>query len=67
VPVTARKSLSLKVTLTAEFALSLVGVIQFSSLVTMILVLNFSTMIDKFKSVVAGVALMGRMVPDSKL
>jgi len=63
VPTLGQKSLSLKVTLTVEFAMSLVGVVTFSSLVTMMLIQNFTTMIDKIKSVVVGVALVGRMVP----
>lgn len=50
-------------TLTVEFAMSLVGVVTFSSLITMMLIQNFTTMIDKIKSVVVGVALVGRMVP----
>jgi|GEM_PF-6837874 len=58
-------SLSLKVTLSVEFAMSLVGVVTFSSLVTMMLFQNFTTMVDKIKSVVVGVALVGRMVPYS--
>jgi len=57
-----QKSLTLKVTLTVEFAMSLVGVATFSSLVTMMLIQNFTTMIYKIKSVVAGVALAGRTV-----
>jgi hypothetical protein len=64
---TGRKSLSLKVTLTVEFAMSVVGVATFSSLVTMMLIQNFTTMIDKIKSVAVGVALVGRMVPNSIL
>jgi hypothetical protein len=67
VPKMGQKSLSLKVTLTVEFAMSLVGVVTFFSLVTMMLIQNFTTMIDKIKSVVVGVALVGRMVPNSKL
>ena len=55
-------SLSLRVTLTIEFAMSLVGVVTFSSLVTMMIILNFTTMIDKIKNVVVGVALAGRTV-----
>lgn len=57
-----QKSLSLRVTLTIEFAMSLVGVVTFSSLVTMMLIQNFTTMVDKIKSVVVGVALAGRTV-----
>jgi len=53
--------------LTIEFAMSLVGVIMFSSLVTTMLVQNFTTMIDKIKSIVVGVAFVRRMVPNSKL
>jgi hypothetical protein len=62
-----QKSLSLKVTLTVEFAMSLVGVVTFSSLATMMLTQNFTAMKDKIKSVVVGVALVGRMAPNSKL
>lgn len=62
-----QKSLSLKMTLTIEFAMSLVGVVTFSLLVTMMLIQNFMTMVDKIKSVVVGVALVGRMVPNSIL
>lgn len=57
-----QKSLSLKVTLTIEFAMSLVGVVTFSLLVTMMLMQNFTAMIDKIKNVVVGVALAGRTV-----
>ena len=64
---TGQKSLSLKVTLTVEFAMSVVGVATFFSLATMILIQNFTTMIDKIKSVAVGVALVGRMVPNSIL
>jgi len=64
---TGQKSLSLKVTLTVEFAMSVVGMATFSSLVTMMLIQNFTTMIDKIKSVAVGVALVGRMVPNSIL
>ncbi len=64
---TGRKSLSLKVTLTVEFAMSVVGVATFSLLVTMMLIQNFTTMIDKIKNVAVGVALVGRMVPNSIL
>lgn len=67
VPTVGQKSLSLKVTLTIEFAMSLVGVVTFFSLVTMMLIQNFTTMVDKIKSVVVGVALVGRMVPNSIL
>jgi hypothetical protein len=62
-----QKSLSLKVNLTVEFAMSIVGVVTFSSLATMMLIQNFTTMIDKIKSVAVGVALVGRMVPNSIL
>ncbi len=56
-----QKNLSLKVTLAVEFTMSLVGVMTFFSLATMVLIQNFTTMIDKIKSVVVGVALAGRM------
>jgi len=55
------------VTLTVEFAMSVVGVATFSSLATMMLIQNFTTMIDKIKSVAVGVALVGKMVPKSIL
>ena len=57
-----QRSLSVKVVLTIEFAMSLVGVVAFSSLITMMLILNFAAMIEKIKSVVVGVALAGRTV-----
>jgi hypothetical protein len=57
-----QKILSLKVTLTIEFAMSLVGVVMFSLLATMMLIQNFTTMIDKIKTVVVGVTLAGRTV-----
>ena len=60
-----KKSLSLKVTFAVEFAMSLVGVVTFSSLVTMMLIQTFTTMIKQ--SVAVGVALVGRMVPNSIL
>ena len=62
VPKLGQKSLSLRVALTIEFAMSLVGVMAFSSLVTMMLIQNFTTMTEKIKSVVVGVALAGRTV-----
>lgn len=64
---TRTKNLSLKVTLTVDFAMSIVGVMTFSSLVTMTLIQNFNTMMTKIMSVVVGVALVGRTVPSSKL
>lgn len=54
-------------TLTVEFAMSVVGMVTFFSLETMIIIQNFTTMIDKIKSVAVGVALVGRMVPNSIL
>jgi len=62
VPESGQKSLSLRVTLTIEFAMPLVGVVTFSSLVTMMLIQNFTTMINGIISVVVGVALAGRTV-----
>jgi hypothetical protein len=48
--------------------MSVVGVLTFSSLLIMIVEkLNFRTMMKKFISVVVGVALVGRMVPNSVL
>jgi len=61
-----QKSLSLKVTLSVEFAMS-VGVAIFSSLLAMMVNKNLTTMIDKIKSVAVGVALVGGMVPSSIL
>jgi hypothetical protein len=61
------KSLSLKVTLTVDLTMSFVGALTFSSLVTMILIQNFTTMMTRFFQVVMGVALVGRMVPSSIL
>lgn len=55
-----QKSLSLRVPLTIEFELSLVGMVTFSSLVTMMLIQNFTNMIDKIKSIVVGVVLAGK-------
>jgi len=62
-----QKSLSLKVTLTIDLTMSLVGALAFSSLVTMILIQNFTAMMTRFIQVVMGVALVGRMVPSSIL
>jgi len=61
------KSVSLKVTLTIGLTMSLVGALTFSSLVTMILIQNFTAMMTSFIQVVMGVALVGRMVPSSML
>jgi hypothetical protein len=55
-----QKSLNLKVALTIEFTMSLVGAMTFASLVTMMLIQNFTAMVEKIKSVVVGVALAGR-------
>ena len=62
-----RKNLSLKVTLTIDLTMSLVGALTFSSLTTMILIQNCTTMMTSFIHVVMGVALVGRMVPSSIL
>lgn len=51
-------------TLTIEFAMSVVGVATFASLVTMMLIQNFATLVEKIKNVAVGVALVGRMVPN---
>lgn len=61
------KSLSLKVTLTIDLTMSLVGALTFSSLVTMISTQNFTAMMTSIIQVVMGVALVGRMVPSSML
>jgi hypothetical protein len=47
--------------------MSLVGALTFSSLTTMNLIKNGTTMMTSFIQVVMGVALVGRMVPSSKL
>jgi hypothetical protein len=47
--------------------MSLVGALTFSSLVSMILIQNFTAMMTQFIQVVMGVALVGRMVPSSIL
>ena len=62
-----QKSLSLKVTLTIDLTMSLVGALTFSSLATMILIQNFTAMMTSFIQVAMGVALVGRMVPSSML
>lgn len=51
-----QKKLSLKVTLTVEFAMSLVGVLTFF----LWKIQNFMTMVTKVTSVVVGIALTGR-------
>lgn len=51
-----QKKLSLKVTLTVEFAMSLVGVLTFF----LWKIQNFTTMVTKITSVVVGIALTGR-------
>ena len=61
------KNLSLKITLIVDLAMSVVGVVTFSSLVTMLLTENAKTMVTKIMSVVVGVALVGRKEPYSKL
>lgn len=60
-------NLSLKVTLTIDLTMSLVGALTFSSLVTMMLIQNCTAMVTSFIQVVMGVALVGRMVPSSIL
>jgi uncharacterized membrane protein YuzA (DUF378 family) len=47
--------------------MSVVGVVTFSSLVTMMLTENAKAMVTKIMSVVVGVALVGRTEPYSKL
>ena len=62
------KVLSLKVTLTIDLTISLVGVLVFFSLMKMnLFIQNFTTMVIIFIEVVMGVALKGRMVPNSML
>jgi hypothetical protein len=61
------KNLSLKVTLTVDLTMSIVGALTFSSLATMNLIKNCTAMMTSFIQVVMGVALVGRMVPSSKL
>lgn len=51
-----QKKLSLRVTLTVEFAMSLVGVLTFF----LWKIQNFTTMVTKMTSVVVGIALAGR-------
>jgi len=51
-----QKKLSLKVTLTVEFAMSLVGVLTFF----LWKIQNFMTMVTKITSVVVGIVLAGR-------
>jgi uncharacterized membrane protein YuzA (DUF378 family) len=53
--------------LIVDFAMSVVGVVTFSSLVTMMLTENAKAMVTKIMSVVVGVALVGRTEPYSKL
>jgi hypothetical protein len=67
VPNMGQKNLSLKVTLTIDFTMYLVGALTFSSLITMLIIQNFTAMMNNFISVVVGVALVGRMVPSSIL
>jgi len=61
------KNLSLKVTLTIDLTMSLIGALTFSSLVTMKLIKNCKAMMTSFIQVVMGVTLLGRMVPSSML
>lgn len=64
-----QKNLNLKVTLTIELTMSIVGVLAFSSLLKTMMVVtqNITTMMIQIISVVCGVALAGRMVPNSVL
>ena len=57
-----QNSLSLKITLTIDLTMSLVGALTFSSLFSMMLIQNFTTMVSSLAQVVMGVALVGRMV-----
>lgn len=61
------KNLSLKVTLTIDLTMSIVGALTFSSLVIMNLIQKSTAMMTSFFQVVMGVALVGRMVPSSML
>jgi len=61
------KALSVKVTLTVDLVMSVVGAMSFSSLVIMMIISNAKAMMIKIMSVVVGVALMGRMATYSKL
>ena len=61
------KNLGLKVTLTIDLTMSIVGALTFSSLVIMNLIQNSTAMMTSFFQVVTGVALVGRMVPSSML
>jgi hypothetical protein len=47
--------------------MSIVGALTFSSLIMMNLTKNSTAMMTSFIQVVMGVALVGRMVPNSKL
>lgn len=60
-------SLGLKITLTFDFTMSVVGVLTFSSLISMVMTKTFTTMMVKLISVVVGGALVGRTVPYSVL
>ena len=61
-----QKILGLKVTLTIDLTISIVGVLTFSSIM-MVVNQNFTTMMKKLISIVVGVALVGRTVPNSVL
>jgi hypothetical protein len=56
-----------KVNLTLDFTMSLVGVLMFASYFKMIVIQNFTAMMYFVQSVVIGVALAGRMVLYSEL
>ncbi len=53
-----KKNLNLKIILSVEFAMSLVGV-TFSSIIMKLLIQNFTAMNNKIKTIVIGVALVG--------
>lgn len=61
------KTLSVKITLTVDFVMSVVGAMSFSSLAIMMVITNAKTMMTRIMSVVVGVALVGRMATYSKL
>lgn len=62
------KILNLKIVLTIDMTMSVVGVLTFSSLISMFVEqLKILTMMKKIICVVVGVALVGRMVSNSAL
>jgi uncharacterized membrane protein len=61
------KNLSMKVTMIIDLTTTLVGALTFSTLATIMITKNFTTMMTLFIQVIMGVTLVGRMVPSSKL